>query len=142
MKEGILMRQMYNTIGEEVCISRVFVQKERRDVEKDTYGYCINIECYDAFLTDTIKEEIEKLSAFTLSYAPEIQIYRHIKDSIPILEFRASQSLGGNYKINIINPFEEYMIKNRIYNNSLNFISKCIIERIEYLFSTFSVDNY
>lgn len=142
MKEGTIMRQMYNAIGEEVCISRVFVQKGRRDIKKDTYGYAINIECYDVFLTDTIKEEIEKLSAFTLSYAPEIQVYKHIKDNTPILEFRASQFLGGNYKVNIIHPFEEYMIKKENYTNSLNFISKCIIERIIYLFSAFSVDNY
>lgn len=136
------MRSFVHNVEEEVSIAKVFVVSKTRDDEADTNGFAINIECCDVFLTDLIKEEIEKITALTLSYAPELQVYRHIKDKDPILEFKASQFFAGSYKVSIVNSFEEHMLKKQNYRNSINIISKSIIERIVYLFSAFSLDSY
>jgi hypothetical protein len=141
-KEGFEMERVYTARGEEVSVFRIFVKSRTHDVDKDSYGFAIDIECQDVFLTDYLKEEVEKLSALILSYAPEIQVYRHIKDREPIMEFKASQFLSGSYKINVFTSFQECLAKIQSYNDSINCISKSIIERICYLFGAYSLDNY
>ncbi|ERI90719.1 hypothetical protein HMPREF1982_03757 [Clostridiales bacterium oral taxon 876 str. F0540] len=136
------MQHLYNTEADEVSILKIFVKSRTKNLDGEEYGYSIDIECCDVFLTDSIKQEIEKLSALLLSYAPEIQIYRHIKEQMPIMEFRASQYMPRLYKVNICTNFEEYMIKIKNYNDIVNLISKSIIERITYLFGAYSLENY
>ncbi len=136
------MERVYSSKREEVSIIRIYVKSRTYDADKDVYGFAIDIECYDVFLTDCIKQEVEKLSALVLSYAPEIQVYRHIKDREPIMEFRASQVMASSYKVSVLTSFEEQLIKVNNYNDVINIISKGIIERISYLFGAFSLDNY
>jgi hypothetical protein len=136
------MERVYASSREEVSIIRIFVKSRTYDADKDVYGFAIDIECYDVFLTDIIKQEAEKLSALVLSYAPEIQVYRHIKDREPIMEFRASQVMPSTYKVTVITPFEEQLKKINNYNDVISLISKGIIERISYLFGVYSLDNY
>lgn len=142
VKEGFYMGHLYNTGGSEVSIIKVFVKGRTRNLEDDKYGYSINIECYDVFSTEFIKQEVEKLSALVLNRAPEFLIYRQIKDKAPIMEFTASQFMSGCYKVNVINPLQEYIGHLKEYNNSVDIISKSMIERIVHLFSAFSVDSY
>lgn len=136
------MDRIYAAKGEEVSIIRIYVKSRTHDAKEDIYGFAIDIECYDVFLTDTIRQEVEKLSALILSYAPEIQVYRHIKEREPIMEFRASQILTGSYKVSVLTSFEEYLRKINNYNDTISLISKGIIERISYLFGAYSLDNY
>jgi hypothetical protein len=141
-KEGFSMERVFTAKKEEVSIIRIFVKSRTHNSEEDVYGFALDIECYDVFLTDFIKEEVEKLSALVLSYAPEIQVYRHIKEREPIMEFKASQFLAGSYKVSVLTSFEEYLKKIKNYNETINLISKNIIERISYLFGAYSLDNY
>jgi hypothetical protein len=136
------MGHLYNTEADEVSILKIFVKSRTKDLEDEEYGYSIDIECCDVFLTDSIKQEIEKLSALELNYAPEIQIYRHIKEQLPIMEFKASQCMPKVYKVVICSTFEEYLVITKNYNDIVSLISKCIIERITYLFGAFSLENY
>lgn len=141
LKEGFKMGIIYNIMGEEVSIAKVFVVSKTIDLKEDKYGFAINIECFDVILTDFIKKEIEKMSALVLSYAPELQVYKHIKEKTPILEFKASKIPAGHYKINISNPFEEYMLKKKSYQDTLSLIRKSMIERITYLFSSLCLER-
>lgn len=136
------MERVFTSQKEDVSIIRIFVKSRTHNAEEDVYGFALDIECYDVFLTDFIKEEVEKLSALVLSYAPEIQVYRHIKDREPIMEFKASQFLSGSYKVSVLTAFEEYLVKIKNYNETISLISKSIIERISYLFGAYSLDNY
>jgi hypothetical protein len=136
------MEQVYSNKATDVSIIKIFVKSRTKDSENNEYGYAIDIECCDVFLTDFIKEEVEKLSALVLSYAPEILIYRHIKDREPIMEFRASQFLPKSYKVAIISNFEEYLTEINCYSNTINLLSKAIIERISYLFGAYSLESY
>jgi hypothetical protein len=136
------MERVFTAKKEDVSIIRIFVKSRTHNAEEDVYGFALDIECYDVFLTDFIKEEVEKLSALVLSYAPEIQVYRHIKDREPIMEFKASQFLSGSYKVSVLTAFEEYLVKIKNYNETISLISKSIIERISYLFGAYSLDNY
>jgi hypothetical protein len=142
MKEGFHMAGHYTTRGEEVSIIRIFVKNRTHDGNTDSYGFDLDIECYDVFLTDLIKVEVERLSSLVLSYAPEIQVYRHIKDREPIMEFTATQVLSGSYKVKVETAFEEYLKKVKNYSDTISLISKGIIERIVYLFGAYSLDNY
>lgn len=136
------MGHLYNTGSSEVSIIKVFVKGRTRSLEDNKYGYSINIECYDVFSTDFIKQEVEKLSELVLSCTPEFLIYKQIKEKTPILEFSASQIISGCYKINVINPLQKHINSLKEYNNSIDIISKSMIERIVYLFSAFSVDSH
>jgi hypothetical protein len=136
------MERVFTAKKEEVSIIRIFVKSRTHNTEEDIYGFALDIECYDVFLTDAIKKEVEKLSALVLSYAPEILVYRHIKDREPIMEFTASQFLSGSYKVSVVTALEEYLRKVDNYNESISLISKGIIERISYLFGAYSLDSY
>lgn len=126
----------------EVSIARVYVKSRTKNLSEGRYGFAIDVECFDVFLTDSIKSEIEKLCAFVLNYVPEINVYRHIKDRCEILEFYASQFLPGSYKVSIVTPFEQYIEDTDNYNSIVTMISKSLIERLTYLFSAFSLDSY
>lgn len=141
-KEGFYMERVFTAKKEEVSIIRIYVKSRTHNAEEDTYGFALDIECYDVFLTDFIKEEVEKLCALVLSYAPEIQVYRHIKERESIMELRASQFIAGSYRVSVLTPFEEYLNKIDNYNETISLISKNIIERISYLFGAYSLDNY
>jgi hypothetical protein len=136
------MERVFTAKKEEVSIIRIFVKSRTHNTEEDIYGFALDIECYDVFLTEAIKKEVEKLSALVLSYAPEILVYRHIKDREPIMEFKASQFLSGSYKVSVVTALEEYLRKVDNYNESISLISKGIIERISYLFGAYSLDSY
>jgi hypothetical protein len=127
---------------EEVSLIRIFVKKRTHDVEQDVYSFAIDIECCDVFLTDTIKEELEKLCALLLSYSPEIQVYRNIKYREPIMEFMASQLCTGNYRVSVNTSFKEQLRIVKNYDEIISLISKGIIERISYLFGAYSLNNY
>ncbi|MCM0650549.1 hypothetical protein NBE98_19470 [Clostridium swellfunianum] len=136
------MEGVYTAKREEVSIIRIFVKSRTHNAEEDRYGFALDVECYDVFLTDAIKEEVERLSALVLSYAPELQVYRHIKDKEPIMEFRASQAVAGCYKVSVATAFEEYLKKVKNYSDIISLISKGIIERISFLFGAYSLDRY
>ena len=141
MKGGLNMAVFYNTIKEKVSVAKVFVVSKTIDLKNDIYGFGINVECYDVFLNNFIKKEIEKISALVLSYAPELQVYKHIKEKAPILEFMVSKYPNGDYKIDVSSPFEEYILKKKSYYHLLSIISKSLIERIKYLFGTVILDG-
>lgn len=136
------MGHLYNTGSSEVSIIKVFIKGRTKNLEDNKYGYSINIECYDVFSTDFIKQEVEKLSILVLNCAPEFLIYKQIKDKTPILEFTASQIISGCYKVNVNNPLQKHIGDMKEYNHSVDIISRCMIERIVYLFSAFSVDSH
>jgi hypothetical protein len=142
MKEGFHMVRDYTTRREEVSIIKIYIKNRTHDVKKDIFGFDFDIESYDVFLTELIKTEVERLSALVLSCAPELQVYRHIKNREPIIEFTASQVLSGNYKVSVATAFEEYLRKVENYSDTISLISKGIIERIRYLFGAYSLDNY
>jgi hypothetical protein len=142
MKEGFHVERNYTTRREEVSIIKIFIKDRTHDTTRDIHRFDFDIECYDVFLTDLIKSEVEKLSALILSCAPEIQVYRYIKDREPIMEFSASQLLSGNYKVRVATAFEDYLRKVENYSDTISLISKGIIERISYLFGAYSLDRY
>jgi hypothetical protein len=123
-------------------VAKVYIKTRTKNSNKDMCGYSIDIDCYEVFLTDYIKNELEKLSALALNLIPEIEAYRLIKEESPLLELKASQVALGNYKVKLVNPYETYMTKIKNYNNLINILSKAIIERIVYLFNAFSIENY
>jgi hypothetical protein len=136
------MEGVYNVSGGEVSVIKVFVKSRTVDSTDGTYGYAVDVQCYDVFLTEAIKERIEQLSILVLSYGPEIQIYRYIKDKEAIFEFKASQVLPGSYRINVINSLEEYMSDVDEYGAMITAVSKDLIERIVYLFGAYSIHSY
>jgi hypothetical protein len=93
-------------------------------------------------MNEDIKAEAEKISAWSLNYAPELLAYKFIKEREPIIEFSASQFIAGNYKVKITNVFDQYLPYTEEYESSINRISKDIIGRVTYLFRAYSLESY
>lgn len=136
------MESTYTKKGKAVSIMKVYLRNKNKEKNKKFPTYSIDIECFDVFLTDYMKKQVEKLCATVLNNAPEIQIYRHIKERIAIIEFSASQYLKGSYKVTVGTEFQDYVKNIKDFNNSIDIISKSIIERIIYIFTAYSLDSY
>lgn len=142
MEEGLIMEITHTKKGKAVSILKVYLSRKIDDRNKSILRYSIDIEGFDVFLTDFMKEKVEKLCDIVLSSASEIQIYRHIKERTPIVEFSASQLIKGSYKVTASTEFKDYVKNAKDFNDVLNIISKSIVERIIYLFSAYSLDSY
>lgn len=142
MKEGSNVESNYIKRGKAVSIMKVYIKGKNKENNKDLPAYSIDIECFDVFLTDFTMKQVEKLCAIVLSSAPEIQIYKHIKERIAILEFSASQQLKGSYKVTVGTNFKEYIKNTKAFKNTIDIISKSIIEKIIYIFTAYSLDSY
>lgn len=133
------MENPYNNVEKAVLIMKVYIDNNDTKADK---RYTINIECIDAFLTEFTRKQIEKLCAIVINSAPEIQIYRHIKERIAIFEFSASQLLKGSYKVTVGTAFKDYIENIKGFNKIIDNISKSIVERIIYIFTAYSIDSY
>lgn len=142
MREGSNVESLYANRGKAVSIMKIYIKNTKKEINKNLPSYSIDIECFDVFLTDFTKRQVEKLCGIVLSSAPEIQIYRHVRDRIAIIEFSASQLLKGSYKVTVGTAFKDYVNNIKGFNNTIDIISKSIIERIIYIYTAYSLDSY
>jgi hypothetical protein len=139
MEEGYVMENPYSKKEKAVLIMKVYI--DNNDIKKDK-KYSIDIECFDVFLTEFTKKQVEKLCSIVINSAPEIQIYRHIKERKAIFEFSASQYLKGSYKVTVGTAFKDYIENIKGFNKIIENISRSIVERIIYIFTAYSIDSY
>jgi len=126
----------------EVSILRVFINSRTVNPKDKSFGYSIDIQSNEVFVSEEIKEQVERISSWSLNYAPELTAYKFIKDKEPMIEITACQFAAGVYKVNVINAFEQYLPQKEQYEGCINTISKDIIGRIVYLFSAYSLQSY
>jgi hypothetical protein len=140
MKEGLKMQSTFNKCEKDVTILKVFLRNNEDN--KKQHKYSIDIECFDIFLNDFMKKQIEKLCSIVLSSAPEIQIYRYMKEETAIIEFTASHKLKNKFKVTVGTAFKDYINNIKDFNNTIDIISKSIIEKIVYIFTAYSLESY
>jgi hypothetical protein len=131
-----------NKRSSEVIILRVFINSRTVNSKDKSFGYSIDIQTNDIFVSEEIKEQVEKISSWSLNYAPELIAYKFIRDKEPVIEITACQFAAGIYKVNVTNAFEQYLPQKEEYEGCVNTISKDIIGRIVYLFSAYSLQSY
>ncbi|MFL0246872.1 hypothetical protein [Candidatus Clostridium stratigraminis] len=134
---------MHNTFANcesDVTIMKVFLRNN--DGNKKQHNYSIDIECFDIFLNDFMKKQIEKLCTIVLSSAPEIQIYRFMKEETAIIEFTASHKIKNKFKVTAATVFKDYVKNLKDFNSTIDIISKSIIEKIVYIFTAYSLESY
>lgn len=137
IKEGVMMG--LNTKNAEVSILRVFINSRTVNVSGESHGYSVDIRCNEVFINEETKKEAEKICSWSLNYAPELMIYKFIKEKEPIIEFNASQYADGVYNINITNVFDKYLPFKKEYKESIERIKEEVVGRIIYLFKAYSL---
>lgn len=142
MKEGEIVENMYTKKESTVSIMRVFIKNCDEKKNKNHPSYSIDIECFDIFLSDFMKKQVEKLCSIVLSSTPEIQLYRYIKEERAIIEFTACHQVKNKYKVTVGTVFKDYVKNIKDFNNIIDIISKTIIEKIVYIFTAYSLDSY
>lgn len=140
MKEGLVMQNTYTKCEKDVTIMRVFLRNNENN--KKQHKYSIDIECFDIFLNDFMKKQIEKLCTIVLSSAPEIQIYRYMKEETAIIEFTASHKIKNKFKVTAGTVFKDYIKNLKEFNSTIDIISKSIIEKIVDIFTAYSLESY
>jgi|GEM_PF-3077562 len=142
MKEGIAMQNTYTNYERDVTIMRVYLKNNEKENNKQIPKYSIDIECFDMFLNDFMKRQIEKLCSIVLSSAPEIQIYKYMKEETAIIEFTASHQIKNKYKVTAGTVFKDYINNIKDFNSTVDIISKSIVEKIVYIFTAYSLESY
>ncbi|MFL0269750.1 hypothetical protein [Candidatus Clostridium radicumherbarum] len=134
------MRNTFTKCERDVTIMKVFLRNNEDN--KKHHKYSIDIECVDIFLNDFMKKQIEKLCSIILCSAPEIQIYRYMKEETAIIEFTASHKMKNKFKVTAGTVFKDYINNIKDFNSTIDIISKSIVEKIVYIFTAYSLESY